>query len=163
MSRVELRQEDIRAAIDDCARSSSDATLLRRLVALLMVSEGDSCQRVGGKFGESGRTVQRWASRFREKGVEGLRDRERGGRPPYLDDELWHQLKEDFSLRPSSFGYVRQTSRSDLRRVRRARDIWTVSRLAEHLQSRYGVMVSLRQYQRFFRRLMQECEHFRRL
>ena len=41
---------------------------------------------VAGRAGMDRQTLRDWVVRFNAEGVEGLRDRPRGGRPPWLDD-----------------------------------------------------------------------------
>lgn len=61
------------------------------LHGVLLVAQGMSCPEVSCLLGDSPRTVEYWVRRFEDKGLAGLVEGERSGRPRRLNDE---QLKE---------------------------------------------------------------------
>lgn len=85
-------------------------------------------------MGESPRTVQRWAQRFAAEGVEGLRIKKPNGRPAMIDARIRSALASDVGHSPRLFKYPAR--------------FWTAALLAEHLQHKYGIALSLRQCMR---------------
>lgn len=110
-----------------------------RLDALLLVAAGRSCSEVAQWFGQNASTVQRWVRRYRARGLEGLHEEERSGRPPSLDSIQWRRLEGDLRKTPRYFGF---SSR-----------LWDGPTFAEHLRRCYGVDLGLRQCQRLFRQM----------
>lgn len=129
---AKIVQSAIRREIERDEASRYD----HRLHALLLVASGRSCSEVAEWFGESASTVQRWVRRFQAKGVEGLHDLARSGRPRRLDAVQWRRLEGDLRKTPRYFGF---TARS-----------WNGPTFAEHLRRCYGVDLGLRQCQRLF-------------
>jgi transposase len=110
-----------------------------RLHALLLVAAGRSSSEVAQWFGESASTVQRWVRRYRARGLDGLHDTERSGRPRSLDAVQWRRLEADLRKTPRYFGFPAR--------------FWDGPTFAEHLRRCYGVDLGLRQCQRLFRQM----------
>jgi transposase len=75
-------------ALQDEIRRNKDARYDHRLHALLLVAKGNTCQEVADLLGDSVRSVQTWVNRFEEKGLQGVYDLDRPGRPKVLTDDL---------------------------------------------------------------------------
>jgi transposase len=131
--------EVIRIALQQEIARSQESRYDHRLHGLLLVTAGNSCRQVAELLGESGSTVQRWVWRFEKGGLEALREGERPGRPATLDPRQWQKLQRDLRKTPRDFGIPAT--------------LWDGPVLAEHLRRRYGVLLSVRQCQRLFRRL----------
>ena len=71
--------------------------------------------------------VYKWMDRFDEEGPSGLHDRERGGRPPKITEEVEQEMKRLLEETPTERG--ENTTR------------WTTDRMAEHLKRKLGVNV----------------------
>jgi len=110
-----------------------------RLHALLLVASGRSCSEVAEWFGESASTVQRWVRRFQARGLEGLHEAERTGRPRSLDAIQWRRIEADLRKTPRYFGFASRT--------------WNGPTFEEHLRRCYGVDLGLRQCQRLFQQM----------
>jgi len=110
-----------------------------RLHAVLLVAAGRSCSEVAQWFGESASTVQRWVRRFQARGLDGLHEAERTGRPRSLDDLQWRRLEADLRKNPRYFGFASRT--------------WNGPTFEEHLRRCYGVDLGLRQCQRLFQQM----------
>lgn len=90
-------------------------------------------------FGEDRRTVQRWVKTFEQRGLDGLREGQRPGRPRSLTTEQWQALERDLREGPDAFGLAGR--------------LWDGKLLSEHLRRHYGVKMGVRQCQRLFRQM----------
>jgi len=81
--------------------------------------------------------VRRWRKRFISGGFEGLKDRERSGRPPSIEARVWQKVATLVVQPPTKFG--RELAR------------WSVRELSCFLNDRYGWAVSPASISRFLR------------
>ncbi len=68
------------------ARQEANGRVACRLLALANVLDGLSREDAARRAGMDRQTLRDWVIRFNAEGIEGLRDRPRSGRPPWLDD-----------------------------------------------------------------------------
>src|SRR5258708_34698096 len=124
MRKLEIADPEVmRIAIQQEIVRSDESRYDHRLHGLLLLTGGQSCQQVAELFGEDRRTVQRWVGRFESRGLEGLREGERPGRPAMLDAKQWVKLGRDLRSDPSKFGH--------------SAHLWDGKLLSEHLRVRY--------------------------
>ena len=112
-----------------------------RLHIVLLIAAGCTCSEIGRYFGENPATVRRWSQRFLEKGVAGLHDSDRSGRPKSLAPFQLRRLCSDLNKTPRYFGF------KSLK--------WSGPAIAEHLRRHYGIDLGLRQCQRLLREMYQ--------
>jgi len=137
MKKLEIADPEVmRIAIQQEIARSDESRYDHRLHGLLLITGGQSCQQVAELFGGDRRTVQRWVKRFETRGLEGMREGERPGRPATLDARQWVALGRDLRRDPEEFGH--------------AGHLWDGKLLSEHLCVRYGVTLGVRQCQRIF-------------
>jgi transposase len=134
-------QQVLRVAVQQEVVHSSECRYQHRLTALLLVSSGKSCQEVASLFGENRRTIQRWVKKYATEGLDALHDAKRDGRPATLNAQQWNELKRDFVKGTPVFGNGPGRRHAKF--------------LAQHLNSKYGVCLGLRQCQRIFRVLIE--------
>jgi transposase len=140
MQRLKIADADImRIAIQQEIVRSEEARYDHRLHGLLLITADQSTREVAELFGEDRRTVQRWIKTFEARGLEGLREGERPGRPKSLDQRQMARLGRDLRRPPSDFGFPA--------------GLWDGKLLSEHLRRHYGVDLGVRQCQRLFRQL----------
>ncbi len=140
MRQLEIRDADVmQIAIRQEIARSDESRYDHRLHGVLLVAGGQSCVEVATLFGENPSTVQRWVKRFEHSGFDGLRDSERPGRPPSLDDRQWKRLGRDLRKSPREFGHEQS--------------LWDGKLLSAHLRQRYGVRLGVRQCQRVFHQM----------
>ncbi|QSG07558.1 Transposase [Halapricum desulfuricans] len=100
-----LSEEELEQAIED-AQSADETRLVRRLCFIKNLYQGDTRKQAGRRVGISRSTTRRWARAWNDDGVEGLRPRFGGGRPPKLTptqfDELCGILEEDQPWTPQA-------------------------------------------------------------
>jgi len=80
---------DNRAQLESIARSQSlPALLVRRAQMVLRMADGESNSEVARRFGVSRPTVTLCRTRFRERGIAGLHNELKAGRPRSTEDEV---------------------------------------------------------------------------
>lgn len=91
-----LRDGD-RAELEGWLRSRSmPAGLVKRARIVLLAAQGVSNQEIAQRVGASRTTVIQWRNRYQARGLPGLEDRERSGRPRRID----HTAVVSATLRP---------------------------------------------------------------
>ena len=75
------------------ARFEADGRVACRLLALGNALDGMSRERAARQAGMDRQTLRDWVIRFNAEGIDGLRDRPRSGRPPFLDEGQMAALK----------------------------------------------------------------------
>jgi len=137
MRKLEVQDKEIMAiAIKQEIMRSEESRYDHRLHGVLLVCQGFSCRQVAGFLGQDPRTVQRWVTRFNDRGFAGLAEFERPGRPSKLKEGYWDQLQYDLRKHPGDFGY--------------AQNLWDGRLLSHHLSEQYGIKIGIRQCQRIF-------------
>ena len=85
MIRREKLTQRVRRSVEEVARHTAEAKVLRRAQALLWREEGESTREVAQRLGVSQRTIFNWSARFEERhGLEmpqRFADGLRSGRP----------------------------------------------------------------------------------
>lgn len=98
-----------------------------------------TCPEVAKLLGDAPRTVEYWVRRFEQKGLAGLWEGERSGRPRRLSAE---QLQE-----------INQAVRRMPREVGLGGNLWDGKTLTAWIERQYGIRMGVRQCQRLFRQL----------
>jgi len=88
-----LTEPELDEAIDE-AQSNDEARLVRRLCLVKNLYAGDSVTEAASRVGVTQPTASRWADRWNERGVDGLRPDFGGGRPPKLSEPERERLAE---------------------------------------------------------------------
>ena len=92
-SRVVTLDDGQRQQLEAFARSRSlPHALVLRAKIILAAAKGEQSGRIALEFGVSRHTVGMWRGRFVERGIEGLYDEYRSGRPRSIEDEQISQL-----------------------------------------------------------------------
>jgi len=123
--------------LQDEIRRSEESRYDHRLHGVLLVAQGMSCPEVSRLLGDSPRTVEYWVRRFEERGLSGLVEGERSGRPRRLNDKQLEEINEVLRQPPESVGIPR--------------GFWDGKGLAAFIKKRYGVRLGVRQCQYMFR------------
>jgi transposase len=122
--------------LQDEIRRSEESRYDHRLHGVLLVAQGMSCPEVARLLGDAPRTVEYWVRRFEEKGLAGLVEGERSGRPRRLNDEQLEGIKSVLRQPPEFVGITC--------------GVWDGKGLAAFIKKQYGVNLQVRQCQNMF-------------
>lgn len=86
------RDESSAAELRALAASTRDGRVVRRLLALALVLEGESREEAAQLNGMDRQTLRDWVLRFNERGPDGLINVKAPGRPPKLSKEQVEEL-----------------------------------------------------------------------
>jgi len=137
---IEISREDSSAAeLRALAASTRDGRVVRRLLAIALVLEGESREEAAQLNGMDRQTLRDWVHRYNEEGVAGLYPRAIPGRPGALTEE---QIKELRTMvlegpDPEIDGVVR----------------WRCTDLRDAIAARWSVTLHVRSVGRLLQRL----------
>jgi transposase len=139
MSRLKLKHSQ-RHRLHQQLKATSDARTYRRTLAMLELDRGRSAAEIAAMLGVTRQSVHNWAAAFaREPDPTVLRDQDRSGRPPLLDEQAEGLLPSLIGQSPQDLGY-------------RHAD-WTVPLLQQELERGLGLRPSDETVRRGLRRL----------
>jgi len=118
---------------------TAETRYLHRLHGILFILNGKSCYEVSSLLGHSPRTIEYWVKKVNEKGLIGLQEKERPGRPSAVSDEQRKILKDDLCKHPRSLGYDHSN--------------WDGKLLSFHIFKKFKLNLKVRQCQRLFHQL----------
>ena len=127
------------SAIKDEISRRPEGRYFHRLHVVLHVLQGTSTYKASSLYGDSPRTIQYWIQRLISRGLAGLWDKERPGRPSQLSQSDHKKLRKEIRRSPRELGYEQ--------------NIWDGPLLSYHLKRRYSVKLGIRQCQRLFHQL----------
>ena len=115
-------------AIDRLARSrTAPARAVERARIVLLSRQGDSVAEIAEKLVVCQDTVRRWIHRFDRRGVAGLEDRPRAGRPPTFTTEAVGSVVAASLTAPEDLGLPFAS--------------WTLDRLEAYLNEERGLAI----------------------
>ncbi len=115
-----------RAAVERLAHSrTAAARLVERARVVLAALEGERVSAIAGRFHVTAATVYLWLHRFNARGLAGLQDKPRNGRPPTYTRE--------------QVGIVVATALTDPQTLGLSFASWTLDRLAAYLAEHKGI------------------------
>lgn len=120
-------------------RRSDEARYIHRLHGVLLVLLGLSTVKAGKLLGDPQRTVAHWVGQWKARGLDGLKDAEKSGRPGALNTKQKDALVSALAKSPKEFGLEGET--------------WTGTLVSSLLKKRYGVRLSPRQCHRVLKAL----------
>lgn len=97
----------------------------RRRRAIALLEEGYQPVDVAGMLGVERRSVRRWKATHRKKGEKGIQAKQASGRPPKLDSKDLRKLEKSLLKGSKKAGFPT--------------DLWTCPRIAQLIQSLFGV------------------------
>jgi transposase len=139
MSRLKLKYWQRRRLYQQL-KATSDARTYRRTLAVLELDRGQSAAEIAAMLGVTRQSVHNWAAAFaREPDPAVLRDEDRSGRPPLLDEQAGDLLPALMGQSPQDLGYPHAN--------------WTVPLLQQELERGLGLRPSDETVRRGLRQL----------
>lgn len=131
--------ENMVMALQDEIRRNDASRYDHRLHGVLLVAQGMSCPQVARVLGDAPRTLVNWVRRFEDRGLSGLEEGIREGRPSRLN--------------PKQFERLEQTLRKSPREVGIEAGLWDGPTLSAYLRQEFDIVLKVRQCQRLFRQM----------
>lgn len=128
-----------REALLEMAEKIPGAWIGLRIAAILLLLEGWRSSQIARLFDLTRWGVVKWIRRVNEKGLSGLEEKKRPGRPCRLDPQIQRDLEKALEKDPREFGLKRNR--------------WDGIVVVEYLERVHGVKLKVRQAQRWIRRL----------
>jgi transposase len=128
-----------REALLKMAEQTPGAWIGIRIAALLLLLEGWKSSQIARLFGLTRWSIVRWIQRANEKGVAGVAEKKRPGRPGRIDEQIQKALEKDLEKSPRELGLKRNR--------------WDGVVVVEYLERIHGIGLKVRQAQRWIRRL----------
>ena len=125
--------------LQDEIRRSEESRYDHRLHGVLLVAQGMTCPEVARLLGDAPRSVENWVRGFEERGLAGLREGERSGRPRRLNEKQLREINIALRQMPRDVGL--------------GGNLWDGKTLAAWIAEEYGIDLGVRQCQRLFRQL----------
>lgn len=100
----------------------------RRLRAGRLLQKGISITEIAREVGATRQTIYNWQAILVEKGLDGLREIDPGGRPGRLDEDDLAGLRGALLKGASSYGF--------------GSDLWTLKRVRQLIEKQFGVRYS---------------------
>lgn len=129
---VELTPEQARE-LQNLARTAPVGRVSERAHFILLSGQGKTVPEIAGLLGYTAQAVYQWLERYRRRGIEGLFDRPRTGRPP-KERLLPNMVAAQACMSPPCYGHNQ--------------GCWTLSLMVRHLAVRFQVFVSQRMVRR---------------
>ncbi|MFC4356909.1 transposase [Halobium salinum] len=116
-------------ALREALASTTEAKPAKRLMVALAYLDGESVATLSTRYGIPRSTVYYWLDRFESEPLESaIRDEDRPGRPPKLDERQREQLRSDLQAPPSEQAFDAEA--------------WTPALVREHVDRRFDVSYS---------------------
>ena len=93
--------------LQDEIRRSEESRYDHRLHGVLLVAQGMTCPQVSGLLGDAPRSVEYWVRCFEERGLAGLSEGHRSGRPRRLSEAQLQEVDKALRQTPSRPGLDR--------------------------------------------------------
>jgi transposase len=123
--------------LQDEIRRSEESRYDHRLHGVLLVAQGMTCPEVGRLLGDAPRSVEYWVRHFEERGLAGLVEGARPGRPKRLGEPQLQEVQAVLRRTPGEVGLTGT--------------LWDGKTLRVWIEQRYRVHLGVRQCQRMFR------------
>jgi len=136
------------AELRHAGAKASNADVRWRVTIVLAYFEGRTYEQIIREHRTSSRTIAKWIERYREEGLEGLRDRPKPGRPPTVREPLDAWLPKVIHQSPRTLGIER--------------DQWTLQTLQEECERQTGLRPALESIRLALERLGQRWKRAKR-
>jgi transposase len=125
--------------IEQAMTSDPRAEVIRRATAIRALHLGQKPEQIAAVLKVNRSTIYAWFQQWRERGIEGLVNQPRSGRPAKASGSYQTILETSLSQTPADYGY--------------AFAIWTLDRLVQHMEAQTGIRISPGRLQVWLKRL----------
>ena len=126
MPSPKLLSAEIFLKAEEDFKNLKDGKLAKKLLAIINYSRLPSPE-LSKIFKVSTKTILNWIKKYREEGLEGLKEKRGGNYPPKLETEKWEEF----------LSYVIEGKNFDGQEIN-----WTLKKMVKALESQYGVKIS---------------------
>jgi transposase len=116
--------------LEELYHREKDSKAQLRLLALIHRKDGKTYQEIGDILRKPFTTIKDWIKRVEKRGLKGIYDEQKPGRPFKLTSEEFKDLEMDLAKSPKELGYKQ--------------DIWTTGLVRDHIKEKYNVNYGLR-------------------
>jgi len=116
------------STIEQVIKTSKSSRLVKRATGIRMLHLGHSPNEVGRALSVSAPTIYSWFHRWKAKGLQGLENLPKSGRPVIADQAYLQVVEETLEQDPGKLGY-------DF-------TLWTIQRLNQHVSQVTGKQIS---------------------
>ncbi len=134
--KLEITQNISGRDLEILYKKEKDPKVKERLLMVIHTKEGRTTREVSKIARKSYVSISKWINRFNKKGIDGLKDIPKSGKPPKMNDEQFQNLKMDLKVSPAKYGYKEP--------------FWTPKLLKIHIRQHYIVGYTERHVQRLF-------------
>jgi len=114
---VELRQKKDLEPVRERVAKERDAKQRDRYRIALLALQGFTAVQIADKVGCARRTVQQWVYRYRDEGLDGLRERSRPGQPKKLASASEEAFRQRLEAGPTAGDGVCTLRGKDIQRI----------------------------------------------
>lgn len=127
--------------IEQAIKNDPDLRLRQRAQIIRLLHKGHKPDAIAELLSLSSGPVYYWHNRWREEGLDGLRDKPRSGRPRVSDEAYRQKLAEVVETDPQELGF--------------AFTVWTPARLLAYLEQATGIVM----HENTLRNLLDELDY----
>ena len=125
--------------LQEAIHKNPEGRYQHRLHVILVVLQFQNIEYAANLYQEPKRTIQYWMQQFLSKGVDGLRDETRSGRPSQLTDNQKESLRKILEDPPRYVGYERND--------------WDGILLSDYIRKKFHIDLKVRRCQYLFHEL----------
>ena len=109
MSKVKIKVKAELSALQSQLRKDEKFSQVVRLYAVYQISKGKDAKELQELYSTSHKSICNWVHRYNAEGIEGLKDRPRSGRTPFLSLVQKSELEQIIQCNPQEYGYNTST------------------------------------------------------
>jgi transposase len=125
MSKVKIKVKAELSALQSQLRKDEKFSQGVRLYAVYQIAKGKDAKELQELYSTSHKSICNWVHRYNAEGIEGLKDRPRSGRTPFLSLVQKSELGQILQSNPQEYGYNTST--------------WTGAVIIDFVKKRFGV------------------------
>jgi transposase len=126
MPSPKLLSADMFLKAEEDFKNLKEGIVAKKLLAIINYSRLSSLE-LSKIFKVSPKTILNWIKKYKEEGIEGLKEKRGGNYPPKLQADIWEEF----------LSYVIKGKDFDGKEIN-----WTLKKMVKALESQYGIKIS---------------------